>query len=54
MIAIMADSAGNSAGIGREIIFSDSLNPGDPFCTVKRVHISFCGDFEPNRNFGKI
>ena len=43
----MADSAGNSAGIGRKLIFLDSLAPRDPFCTFKHFHNSFCGDFEP-------
>ena len=38
----LADSAGNMAGIGRKIIF---LDPGDPFCTLTRLHNSFCGDF---------
>jgi hypothetical protein len=31
MIAIMADPAGNSAGIGQIFIFLDSLDPGDHF-----------------------
>ena len=46
MVRIMADMAGNLAGIGREITFLDSLDQGDPFCTLKRPHNSFCGDFE--------
>ena len=31
---------------GRKIIFLDSLDPGDPFCTLDHLHNSFCDDFE--------
>ena len=47
---ILADAAGNMAGIGRKTLFLDSVAPGDPFCsicTLKHLHNSFCGDFEP-------
>ena len=43
MIRILA---GNSAGNGREILFLDSLDPGDSFCTLKRPQNSVWGDFE--------
>ena len=29
--------------IGRKIYFLDSVGPEDPFCTLKRLHNSFCG-----------
>jgi hypothetical protein len=35
-----------SAGIGRKIYFPDSVDPGDPFCTLERLHNSFCDDSE--------
>ena len=41
---ILADMAGNSAGIGRKIYFLDSLAHEDPFCTLERLKNSFCGD----------
>ena len=28
---------------GQKIYCLDSLGPGDPFCTLKRLHNSFCG-----------
>ena len=49
MIRYMADSA----GIGRKILFSDSLDPGDPFCTLERLHNSFCDDSELDKKIGQ-
>ena len=31
--------------IGRKIKVLDSVDPGDPFCTLERLRNSFCGDF---------
>ena len=54
VIPYLADSAGNSAGIGREIYFLDSVDLGDPFCTLGRFHNSFCDDFELYQRSVKI
>ena len=54
VIRYPADLAGNSAGIGRKIYFSDSVDPGDPFCTLDHLHNSICDDFEPYRKSVKI
>jgi len=42
------------AGIGQEIILLDSLDSGDPFCTLEHLHNSFCDDFEFIWRFGNI
>ena len=57
VIRYMADSAGNSAGIGRKIIFSDYLGPGGHFAPsiVSITHfatiLKFCKYLEIFKNF---
>ena len=45
---ISADLSGVSTGINPKTLFPASLDPGDPFCTLARLHNLFCDDFETN------